>query len=294
MKPRDLVDLLALAALWGASFLFMRLGAGEFGAAPLAAVRVVGASLFLLPLLASRGQLGGLRRHWRPLLLVGLTNSALPFLCFAFAAQAISAGLSAIFNATTPLWGALIAWLWFKDQLTRWRLVGLALGFVGVTGLAWDQAGFKAGAAGIHTGLAVLACLAAPALYGFAGNFTRRHLAGVAPLVQATGSQLSATLFLALPAVLTWPAVNPGGTAWAAVTALALLCTGIAYILYFRLIAHVGAANAMAVTYLIPVFAVAWGAALLAEMPTSAMLVGALVILAGTALATGLLPRRPV
>jgi drug/metabolite transporter (DMT)-like permease len=105
---------------------------------------------------------------------------------------------------------------------------------------------------------------------------------------------LSATLFLALPAVLTWPAVNPGGTAWAAVTALALLCTGIAYILYFRLIAHVGAANAMAVTYLIPVFAVAWGAALLAEMPTSAMLVGAVVILAGTALATGLLPRRPV
>jgi drug/metabolite transporter (DMT)-like permease len=103
---------------------------------------------------------------------------------------------------------------------------------------------------------------------------------------------MSATLFLALPAVLTWPAVNPGATAWAAVAALALLCTGIAYILYFRLIAHVGAANAMAVTYLIPVFAVAWGAALLAEMPTSAMLVGAAVILAGTALATGLLPRR--
>jgi drug/metabolite transporter (DMT)-like permease len=292
MKPRDLVDLLTLAALWGASFLFMRLGAGEFGAAPLAAVRVVGASLFLLPLLAARGQLGGLRRHWRPLLLVGLTNSALPFLCFAYAAQAISAGLSAIFNATTPLWGALIAWLWFKDQLTRWRIVGLALGFVGVTGLAWDQAGFKAGAAGMNTGLAVLACLAAPALYGFAGNFTRRHLAGVAPLVQATGSQLSATLFLALPAALSWPAVNPGATAWAAVAALALLCTGIAYILYFRLIAHVGAANAMSVTYLIPVFAVAWGAALLAELPTSAMLVGAAVILAGTALATGLLPRR--
>jgi drug/metabolite transporter (DMT)-like permease len=292
MKPRDLVDLLALAALWGASFLFMRLGAGEFGAAPLAAVRVVGASLFLLPLLASRGQLGGLRRHWRPLLLVGLTNSALPFLCFAFAAQAISAGLSAIFNATTPLWGALIAWLWFKDQLTRWRIVGLALGFVGVTGLAWDQAGFKAGAVGTQAGLAVLACLAAPALYGFSGNFTRRHLAGIAPLVQATGSQLSATLFLALPAALFWPAVSPGATAWAAVAALAVLCTGIAYILYFRLIAHIGAANAMAVTYLIPVFAVAWGAALLAEMPTSAMLVGAAVILAGTALATGLLPRR--
>jgi drug/metabolite transporter (DMT)-like permease len=294
MKPRDLVDLLALAALWGASFLFMRLGAGEFGAAPLAAVRVVGASLFLLPLLASRGQLGGLHRHWRPLLLVGLTNSALPFLCFAYAAQAISAGLSAIFNATTPLWGALIAWLWFKDKLTRWRIVGLALGFVGVTGLAWDQAGFKTGVAGTQVGLAVLACLAAPALYGFSGNFTRRHLAGVAPLVQATGSQLSATLFLTLPAALFWPAVNPGATAWAAVAALAVLCTGIAYILYFRLIAHLGAANAMAVTYLIPVFAVAWGAALLAEMPTSAMLVGAVVILAGTALATGLLPRRPV
>jgi drug/metabolite transporter (DMT)-like permease len=292
MKPRDMVDLILLAALWGGSFLFLRVGAVAFGAAPLAAVRVTGAALFLLPLLVVRGQVGVLRTHWKTILLVGLTNTALPFLCYAYAALAISAGLSAIFNATTPLWGALIAWVWLKDRPGPWRLAGLAIGFVGVLGLGWDQAGFKPGADGARTGLAVLACLAATALYGFSGNFTKRHLTGLPPLALAAGSQLSATLFLALPAWWSWPAINPGPTAWAAAVTLAVLSTGVAYILYFRLIANVGAANAMAVTFLIPAFAMVWGGWLLGEVPTGGMLAGGAVILVGTALATGLLPRR--
>ena len=132
MRPMDIGELVALAAIWGASFLFMRLGAGEFGPVALAAVRVGGAALVLLPLLAWRGQFAELRRHWRALLIVGLTNSALPFLGFSYAALSISAGLSSIFNASTPLWGAVIAWLWLRDRPTLPRMAGLAIGFAGV------------------------------------------------------------------------------------------------------------------------------------------------------------------
>ncbi len=285
MKNSDAGELALLAALWGASFLFMRLGAAEFGPVALAAVRVAGATLCLLPLLALRGQLGELRRHWRPIVTVGLINSALPFLLYSYAALSISAGLSSIFNAATPLFGALIAWLWLRDRLTPPRIAGLAIGFAGVLWLAWDKASFKPGG----SGWAVLACLGATLCYGLAASFTKKHLAGVAPLAVATGSQLGATLALALPALWWWPAAAPSATAWGAATLLALLCTGVAYVLYFRLIAHIGAANAITVTFLIPVFAVAWGWLFLAERPTGAMALGCVVILLGTGLATGVL-----
>lgn len=285
MKTSDLSELVALAAIWGASFLFMRLGAAEFGPVALAAVRVIGATLFLLPLLALRGQLPVLRQHWKPIFVVGLLNSALPFLCFSYAALSITAGLSSIFNASTPLWGALIAWLWLKDRLTPSRVLGLAIGFAGVLWLAWDKASFKPGG----SGWAVAACLAATLCYGLAANFTKRHLTGVAPLAVATGSQLAAALALVLPAIWWWPATPPSHTAWLAAGLLALACTGIAYVLYFRLIAHIGPANAIAVTFMIPVFAVLWGWFFLGEGLTAAMVAGCAVILVGTGLTTGVL-----
>lgn len=292
MKPADLGELITLAALWGASFLFMRMGAAEFGPVALSAVRVAGATLFLLPLLVARGQLAVLRRHWRPIFLVGITNSALPFLCFSYAALSITAGLSAIFNAATPLFGAVIAWLWLKDRLSGARIAGLGIGFAGVLWLAWDKASFKPGG----SGWAIVACLAATLCYGVSASFTKKRLAGVAPLAVATGSQLSAALVLALPALIWWPAAMPSTHAWVTAALLALLCTGVAYVLYFRLIAHVGAANAISVTFLIPVFAVLWGWLFLAERPTGAMALGCAVIVLGTGLATGLIrpPARPV
>ena len=136
MKPRDAAELLLLAALWGASFLFMRIGAPEFGPAALVFVRVAGASALLLPLLAWHGEGPALRAHWRPLMVVGVFNSALPFLLFTVAALVLNAGLSGIFNATAPLWGAVVAWLWLKDRPTRARAAGLAVGFAGVLFLA--------------------------------------------------------------------------------------------------------------------------------------------------------------
>jgi len=292
LNARDGLELASLAALWGASFLFMRMGATEFGPVAVAALRVAGASLLLAPLLVLRGQAAELRRHWRPIFVVGVVNSALPFLCYAYALLSVTTGLAAIFNATAPLFGAVIAWLWLNERLTRLRVAGLGIGFAGVVGLAASNvngvASFKAGG----SGWAVVACLAASALYGLAANFTKRHLAGVAPLAVATGSQIAAALLLAVPAVLWWPAVAPSPTAWGAIALLAFACTGVAYLLYFRLIAHIGPANAIAVTYLIPLFAMLWGAWFLAERVTTPMIAGGAVILLGTALTTGMVRKR--
>ncbi|MCE4539371.1 DMT family transporter [Pelomonas sp. P7] len=291
MKTFDIGELVLLAALWGASFLFMRLGAHEFGPIPLAAVRVGLASAMLVPLLASRGQLGELRRHWKGLLLVGALNSAVPFALFSFAALSITAGLSSIVNATTPLWTAVVAFVWLRQGLTPSRVLGLVVGFAGVAFLAWDKASFKPGAD--HTGFwAVLACAAATLCYGIAANATKRYLTGASPLAVATGSQFAAALMLALPAAWQWPAAMPGAVAWGAALGLAALCTALAYILYFRLMSRVGPTNAVSVTFLIPLFAILWGAIFLQEAITAQMVAGGAVVLVGIALALGLVGGR--
>lgn len=294
MRTTDVAELIALAAIWGASFLFMRVAVPEFGPVALTALRVAGAVLFLLPLVAWRGHAGALRAHWKAISVVGIVNSAVPFVLFSVAALAINAGLSSIFNATAPLWGAVIAWLWLGDRLSGSRLAGLALGFAGVLGLAWDKASFKPGEHGVSAVVAIGACLLATLCYGFAANFTKKHLASVPPLAVAAGSQAAASVVLALPALALAPDTIPGGRAWASVATLAVLCTGVAYLLYFRLIAHLGASRAITVTYLIPLFGVVWGALFLGEALTPAMAIGGMVILLGTALATGMvgLPMR--
>jgi drug/metabolite transporter (DMT)-like permease len=287
VKTSDLIELIALAAIWGASFLFMRMGAAEFGPLALSMLRVGGATLFLLPLLAWQRQTATLRTHWRAFAVVGIVNSVFPFVLFSIAALALNAGLSSIFNATAPLWGALIGALWLKDRLSPSRLLGLAIGFAGVLFLAWDKASFKPGEHGVSAGVAIVACLLATLCYGFGANYTKRKLQGTPPLAVAAGSQLAATLALAVPGLWLWPTQAPSVTAWGAVAGLAFLATGVAYLLYFRLIAHVGPARAISVTYLIPLFGVLWGALFLGEAVTPAMFLGGAIILAGTALVTG-------
>lgn len=298
MKPRDLTDLVLLAAIWGASFLFMRMVVPAFGPVAMAFVRVAGAALFLLPFLLWRGEGAVLRQRWRSITVLGLTNSALPFLCFGYAAYTLPAGLSAIFNAATPLMTALIAWAWLGEPLTRWRSLGLVLGFAGVSGLALVKslAGGSGSLAGLRldtpTALAIAACLAGTLLYGHAASHARRYLNGVPAMALACGTQAAAALALALPAALTWPTVAPAPADWALAAGLAVGASGIAYILYFRLLTRVGPTQAASVTFLVPVFASSWGALVLAEPLTPAMLGGGAVILAGTALVLGLWPRH--
>ena len=284
-----LPDFVLLAALWGISFTFMRLGAGEFGPLPTAFMRVVIAMGILVPLMVLRGNWPDLQRNWKPILFVGMLNSGIPFVCYSYALLSITTGLSSILNATTPLFGAVIAWLWLKDRPNGSRMAGLAIGFIGVAMLASGKASFKPNADGTNSGLAVLACLLATVCYGTAASFAKRYLGGIPPMATAAGSQIGAGLGLCVPALWFWPATAPGAHAWWAVVAAGVFSTALAYILYFRLIANAGPTKALAVTFLIPVFAVAFGALFLGEAITGWMLLCGAVIVCGTALATGLL-----
>lgn len=296
MTPALGLEFLLLAALWGSSFLFMRLGAAEFGALPTAGLRVMLAALFLLPALLVPGVWADFRRRARAILFVGLLNSGIPFALFAFAVLHIPTGLTAILNATVPLSGAVVAWLWLGERPGASRALGLAIGFGGVILLVLGKSGL-AGIAGVGpdaglTLLAMGACLLATVLYGLAASFTKRHLTGVHPLATATGSQIGAALGLALPTAWLWPSRAVSGTAWTAVAAVALLCTAVAYILFFRIIEKAGPSKALAVTFLVPVFALAYGALFLHERITPWMLVCGVIIVCGTALSTGLLKIR--
>lgn len=285
MKARDLFDFTLLAALWGSSFLFMRVAAPEFGPVPLIEIRVAVAALFLLAVLAWRGGLSGILDNAIPLTLLGAMNSALPFSLFAYALLSVTAGFAAVLNASAPLFGALVAYLWLREKLTLARSLGLGVGFAGVLVLVWDKVSFK----GDGSGWAVVAALAASLAYGFAVNYTRKKFTGINPLVTATGSQVAAAVLLLPLAAFYWPATMPSLSSWLSVIVLGIACTGIAYRLYFRLIAHVGPTRAIAVTYLIPVFGMVWGLLFLDETVTTNMIAGCSVILLGTALATGTL-----
>lgn len=291
-KKPWLAEFILLAALWGASFLFMRLGAAEFGPLPTAGIRVTIAAVFLLPLALSRGLWAEMNQRRTKLLVLGMLNSGIPFATISFALMSISTGLSSLINATVPLFGALVAWIWLKDRPHRMKIVGLLIGFVGVALLAWGKASFKPDASGQSSGWAVVACLFACLCYGLSASYTKRYMAGVPSLVIATGSQIGAAMGLALPTLLFWPSQMPSATAWLALLAVGVLCTGIAYVLYFRLIAKMGAAGSLTVTFLIPVFAVGYGALFLGESVTPWMLLCGTIILCGTALSLDLFKLR--
>lgn len=270
----------------------MRLGAQDFGALPAAGVRVAIASLFLGPLLLWKGLGPQLALHWKKVFFIGLLNSGIPFACIAFALLSISTGLSSLLNATVPLFGAVVAWLWLKDRPHGLRILGLLIGFLGVAMLAWGKASFKPDASGMATGWAVVASLTACLCYGISASYTQRYLTGLPSLVTATGSQMGATLGLALPTVWLWPESAPATSAWLALLVVGVLCTGVAYILYFRLIEKVGSARSLTVTFVVPVFAVIYGVVFLGETVSSWMLICGAIIVVGTALSVGLFQSR--
>lgn len=278
-----IAELLLLATLWGGSFLWLRVAAPVLGPVWLIELRVLLASLVLLPLLLRLNLMGEMRRHWRALLIVGSLNSALPFLLFAFSAISLSAGFTAILNATTPLFGTVIAAVWLKEKLTIASILGSAIGFIGVVILVgWEPIALTPGFL-----LAVFAGLLGALMYAIAAPYTKQQLSGVSSLVLTTGSQLGAA-FLLLPALpFTIPQQSPSTFVIFSVIALAVLSTSFAYILYYRLIQNVGPTKALTIAYLVPPSALIWGAIVLQEAITGAMIVGCSLVLLGTAIANG-------
>lgn len=266
------LELCVLGAIWGASFLFMRVAANDFGPIALVEVRLALGSIALMPLLwRARRQFP--LSLWPKLALIGAINSALPFLLFAWAAQRAPAGVGAITNAMTVLFTALVGFLFFGEKIGTRRAVALVAGFAGVVVLASSKV------AGASIGWAVAAGATASFLYGIGINLVRRHLTGLPPAAVASATLGSAAL-LTLPfAIATWPQAEIPMKSWVSAALLGILCTGLAFVLYYRLIARIGAARASTVTYLIPLFGVAWAWLLLDEPLTLKMgIAGALIL----------------
>jgi drug/metabolite transporter (DMT)-like permease len=287
MKPLYLLELVLLSALWGASFLFMRIGVPEFGPIALISLRTGIAAIFLLPMVLVSGKWGQIRENICKLLIVGVIGTAIPFCLLSYATLYVTAGYASILNSTATIFTAIIAWVWVRESLSRAGIAGLLLGFAGVIVLVFDHQGNTSAIAVLPVGAGLLATFC----YGLGANFAKQKLAHIHPLAIAGGSQLGAATSLIPLAFWLWPAQMPGEQAWLAVSLLGVACTGGALILYFRLIAHVGVNKAMSVTYLIPFFGVLWGMILLNEPLTLPMLIGGLMILAGVGLSTGVFNR---
>jgi drug/metabolite transporter (DMT)-like permease len=274
-----LAELLLLGAIWGGSFLFLRIAAPQVGIAPLVEVRLVLGALVLLPFLwRERARLATL--PWATLTGIGILNSALPFLLFSWAAQRAPAGVGAISNALVVLFAALVAWALYDEPVTTRRALGLAAGLLGIVVLA----GGRVGVGGGSVWPAALAGTLGALLYGLSVNLVRHHLKGLPASATAAATLLGPALLTAPAAWATWPqhAVTPA--AWLSAALLGVLCTGAAYVVYYRLIHRIGAPRAATVTYLVPLFGVFWAWLVLGEPVTARMAVSGALILGGVAL----------
>ena len=271
------LELGVLGAIWGASFLFMRVAAKDFGATGLVEMRLGLGALVLLPFLW-RDRAALPLALWPKLVLIGAINSAIPFLLFAWAAQHAPAGVVGITNAMTVLFTALVGVLFFAEKIAARRAVALLVGFAGVVVLASGKT------AGASVGWAVVAGCTAAFLYAIGAHLVRRHFTGLPPAAVAAAT-LGTSALLVLPfAVAQWPQRAIPAHSWGAAALLGVLCTGLAYALYYRLIQRIGAGRAATVTYLVPLFAVAWAWMLLDEPLTVTMATAGALILGSVAL----------
>jgi drug/metabolite transporter (DMT)-like permease len=288
MTIRQLTMLTALAALWGASFLFIRVAVGSLGPVALPAARVSCAGVVLGAVALASGTPTAVHARWREYLVLGALASAIPFTLISVAEVTLTAGVASILNATPPLWSAIIAVPLLKEPLTGRLVVGLALAFAGVS--------LVVGLAPVSIDpqflLAVAAMLASGLCYAASGHYVHLRLKDESPLALATVQQLTAALLLS-PAIAIVPLRHePSSAVLAAVAALALACTALAFPLYFRLLAEVGTTRAQSVTFLVPLFGVLWGALFLDERLRLIEGLGTIVLLWGVALVTGVLPHR--
>ena len=276
------LELGLLGAIWGASFMFMRVAAPEFGSTPLVAIRLGLGAVILLPFLWRKRRAFD-RQLWPRLALIGAINSAIPFTLFAWAAQRAPAGVGAITNSMAVLFAALVAFLFYGEKIGARRAVALITGFAGVIVLASGKVG------GASIGQPVAAGTFAAFLYGIGGNLVKRHLAGLPATAVAAATLSCAALMTAPFAIAQWPQHAVSAKSWGAVATLGVLCTGIAFVMFYRLIARIGASRAATTTYLVPLFGVGWAWLLLDEPLTMTMVIAGALILGSVVLS-----QRPV
>jgi drug/metabolite transporter (DMT)-like permease len=279
------IRLLLLAAIWGGAFLFIRIGAPILGPTILIEYRVGLAAIFLWVVAIVLHKPFNLAQHWRHYLILGIFNAALPFTLYGYAALTLSASTLSILNATAPIWGAVVSAVWLHHPMSGRTMLGLCMGIGGVAMIV----GFDHLAAQQGAGLAIAATLMATFCYAIATNYTKLAKP-VDSFCNAHGSMWAASLVIlpALPFAST--SVTPSLNVMLAVIALGIICTGIAFLLYFRLIKDIGATPTLTVTFLIPVFGILWGHLFLDEVVTLSMIVGSLVVIGGTVLVTGFNP----
>lgn len=290
MKPRDLLTLIALAAVWGASFLFLRVAAPVVGPVAVAAARVGLAAALLSLVLAATRQAWPRPRDWPDLMVSALLSCVVPALCLGQAALSLPAGLMSILNATTPLWGVLVGWVWTRQAPSRAVLGGMLAGLLGVGVLTGPGATVPSSASTASAGSwPVVLILVATLSYAISVHQARRRLQHLSPLALCAGTMLLASVCLIGPALWLGPAGLPSGhwadvpaSAWGAMFALGAVCTALAYTVFFQLIQRLGPTPALTVTFLIPVFGMLWGALFLGETITPLMLVGTAIIAWGT------------
>jgi len=266
----------ALAAIWGASFLFVRIVSPVIGPVLTADLRMSIGGLSLAAWFAAAGFSAEWRRWWPHYVVMGILTSALPFYLFAYGALSLPAGMLAVINATSPAWGALFAAWLLRERLSAGAIAGLILGACGVAVITRPQPGAE------FAWLPTLAATGAAVCYGLSGSYMRRWAREAPSRGMALGTQIAGGALLA-PFIAWSPPLAPlTPLIVACVLALGVICSAVAYILYFRLITDIGPAGALTVTYLIPIFGVTWGALFLGEAVTPLMLAGAVLVLLGT------------
>ena len=285
MSARSVFELLALAALWGGSFICLRIAVPQFGAIPLIFLRVSIAALVLVPPIIQSKVMEQIKKAPWAIFFMGLFMSAIPFTLFAYASHALEAGTMVVINATAPIWAALISSQMNGYRLTKSQGAGMVIGLLGVCFIAWGSVGIKQGG---DAGLAILASVGATFCYGLGSSLGKRYLEDVSPIAITFGSLVFASALLAIPAILFMPPVMPTPDAWIVAGILGVGCTAAAYLLFYRLTKTIGGERAIAVTYLQPLFGITWGSLLLGESISISIVVGGLVILLGTALVTNL------
>ncbi|MDT0595287.1 DMT family transporter [Glaciecola petra] len=296
MRIIDFIELLVLGAIWGSSFILMKWAVPEFGVFALVEVRAIGATLLLLPIVYVRKQHKDMFSYWQQLFIVGLLNTAVPFCLFNYAIEHVEAGLAAILNATAPMFGIIIAYLYLKETIGKWGLVGVLLGFFGVILISVEQTSVPSSNSTILNNnsvladiVPILALLLATLCYGIAAVYLKSKLGHIKPFAIAAGSQLYSSLMLLPFALFTLPSSMPSMSAIASALFLAFVCTGLAYVLYFDLIAKIGASRAITVGYLVPLFAIIWAYMILDETLSTQVLIGGACILFGVMMATNML-----